>query len=299
MVDIEVENTLREIRERVRATALEKPPVPRAAAPVAAAHGNGTEATTTGAAAIAADELTRLEANLATVERTWNRLPPLLSNRQGWVARLELWIKRKIKRATHWYTWEQVNFNAAVFSSLREMSSALREVSSSLAALSVHEHRLAEMESAIAALRQTGAEMQTTLSAQNVELRNSLASAVGHVEQSLGHLRRELEDARREADRRREAAGDALRVEFRNELRTEIRNEIRNHDERYQEMRNQLLNELRERIEHVTDEQRVSFKQLSLEASENAVLSDRARRRTDLRLEEIAARLEELRKAGS
>lgn len=284
MVDIEVENTLREIRERVRATVPERPTVPRADAPAAISQASGAEAE---AGTVAADALMRLEANLATIERTWNRLPPLLSNREGWVARLELWVKRKIKRATHWYTWEQVNFNAAVFSSLREMSSALREASSSLAALASHEHRLAEMESEIAALRRSGAEMHTTLSAQNVEQRNSLASLAAHIEQSLAHLRRELEDARRESDTRR----DALRDEFRNELG--------NHNERHDEMRHELRNELRERIEHVTEEQRVSFKQLSLEASENAVLSDRARRRTDLRLEEIAARIEELRKISS
>jgi chromosome segregation ATPase len=52
-----------------------------------------------------------------------------------------------------------------------------------------------------------------------------------------------------------------------------------------------LGNEFRERIQHLLDEQRVSIRQLSLKASEDAVLSDRARRATELKLEELAKRL--------
>lgn len=257
MVDTEVEDTLREIRERVRAATLDATPARPTDAPAVTRDDGLTEATHS---PVAADALVRLEANLATVERTWNRLPPLLSNREGWIARLELWIKRKIKRATHWYTWEQVNYNASVFAALRETTSALRET---LRALDAAEQRLTKTEAETLALHQTGEEMQTTLSSQNTELRNSLASTAEHIER----LRRELADAR----------AQALRGEAEARLRVE----------------------LDERIEHLREEQRVSFKQLSLEASETAVLSDRARRRTDLRLEELAARLEELRKMDS
>lgn len=52
-----------------------------------------------------------------------------------------------------------------------------------------------------------------------------------------------------------------------------------------------LGGELRERIQHLLDEQRVCFRQLSLKTSEEAVLADRARRATELRLEELAQRL--------
>ncbi|HEX8475192.1 MAG TPA: hypothetical protein VF666_14275 [Pyrinomonadaceae bacterium] len=264
MADIEVENTLREIRERVRANALDAPPARRAGE---ASGVSRIEATQT--SHVASDALIRLEANLATVERTWNRLPPLLSNRQGWMARLELWVKRKIKRATHWYTWEQVNFNSAVHASLRDSLAALRETLSALreasGALAAHEQRLTQMQSEMNALRQTGAETESRLAAQNTELRNSLASAVENLERAHA---RQLEQLRRELDNAR-AQTEAVRQE-------------------------QL-----ERIQHLTEEQRVSFKQLSLEASENAVLSDRARRRTELRLEEIAKQLEETRKTNS
>ena len=53
-----------------------------------------------------------------------------------------------------------------------------------------------------------------------------------------------------------------------------------------------LLKEMRERDEHLQDEHRVCFKQLSLEASETAVLEDRARRRSVALLEELTRRVE-------
>lgn len=52
-----------------------------------------------------------------------------------------------------------------------------------------------------------------------------------------------------------------------------------------------LGGELRERIQHLLEEQRVCIRQLSLKTSEEAVLADRARRVTELRLEEFAQRI--------
>jgi ABC-type transporter Mla subunit MlaD len=52
-----------------------------------------------------------------------------------------------------------------------------------------------------------------------------------------------------------------------------------------------LGNELRERIQQVLDEQRVAIRQVSLKASEDAILSDRARRASELKLEELAKRV--------
>jgi hypothetical protein len=52
-----------------------------------------------------------------------------------------------------------------------------------------------------------------------------------------------------------------------------------------------LANEFRERIQQLLDEHRVSIRQLALKASEDAVLSDRARRATELKFEELAKRL--------
>jgi len=210
MVDHEVENTLRELRERVRAAA----PPPAATGPDAAAvavspRGGPFEA------------LARMEANLATTERAWSRLPPVLSYRRGALARIELAVKRLVKRALHWFTWEQVNFNSAAHQALRD----------ALAALSAHERQLAEAR----------AEMDTL--------------------------------------RRRAAAVESLAAELRAELRAEL-----------PALRDGLRAELRERLAHLSDEQRVCFRQLSLEATEAAVAHDRARRLLEARLEELERR---------
>ena len=56
----------------------------------------------------------------------------------------------------------------------------------------------------------------------------------------------------------------------------------------------ELVNEFRERVMHLQEEQRVSFKQLALETSEAATLADRARRKTETMLEELQHRIEQL-----
>lgn len=110
----EVDSTLAEMRQHLRAAGrVQAAPGPRA--------GRGA--------------LARMEVDLAITERSWSRLPPLTSNRHGFVARVELWVKRALKRATHWLTWEQVNFNAAVNHSLR----ATHET------MTGHERQLAEL----------------------------------------------------------------------------------------------------------------------------------------------------------
>jgi len=113
MADTEVENILREIRERVYAE--------QEAA--AAAHSAGDNCATTqqNRELDPAGSLPRLESYLTTTARAWDRLPPLVSNRSGTTARIELWLKRYFKRATRWYAWEQINFNAAVHHALSDM----------------------------------------------------------------------------------------------------------------------------------------------------------------------------------
>jgi hypothetical protein len=112
---------------------------------------------------------------------------------------------------TRWFTWEQVNFNAAVDHALRETLQAL-----------------------------------------------------SHHEQALVKLRSETEARRTEIEHQIEASTASL------------------------------VAELRERDAHLRDEQHVCFKQLSLEATEAAVLEDRARRKTEALLEELKRRIEQL-----
>jgi hypothetical protein len=138
MPDTEVEKTLREIRERVRMQIRQTP--------VSEPH--SSEPRQLNRAAIES-----LKANLSVIQRSWNRLPPLTSYRRGWVAGLELWCKRILKRASHWFTWEQVNFNSATSNSLQDV----------LAVLSEHEEVLAELKEQLEKIACAAAELQIDL----------------------------------------------------------------------------------------------------------------------------------------
>lgn len=130
--EAEVDSTLAEMRQHLRAAGREQAgPGPR-----------------TGRGALA-----RMEVDLAITERSWSRLPPLTSNRQGWLARVELWVKRALKRATHWLTWEQVNFNAAVNHLLR----ATHET------VTGHERQLAELRSQVEQLTARAEEFESLM----------------------------------------------------------------------------------------------------------------------------------------
>ena len=96
--DSEVESVLGEIRQQLRA----------------AAGAGGPQSPDRRRQALA-----QLEADLAVTGRAWSRLPPVVSDRRGAAGRLEIWVKRQLRRATNWLTWEQVNFNAAVNDALR------------------------------------------------------------------------------------------------------------------------------------------------------------------------------------
>ena len=223
MVEEEVESVLREIRERVRAQA--PPPVPEYVPDSQQSLLDREDSTDAPPLASATDALARLELNLATAERTWNRLPPLVSNRHGWVARVELRIKLYLKRATHWYTWEQVNFNSAVKDALRETA----------AALAIHDQHLMKMREEINALRL----LKIKFESYRAKLESRLAA---------------LEISQQES-----------------------------------------TTNAQERITQMLDEQRICFKQLSLETSEASIIFDRARRSTAARLDEMASQLQELR----
>lgn len=113
MADTNVETVLREIKERVRAEYS-----------LATAGSNG--GTTSGFRPPVADPLARLRANLVITERAWSKLPPVTSfHRTGFSARLEVWVKRQIKRASDWYFYEQINFNGAVNGALHTTASIL------------------------------------------------------------------------------------------------------------------------------------------------------------------------------
>ncbi len=300
MVDEEVENVLRELRERVRAeqgahasltTGERHPPddshlasyAPEIATP-------------------AADALARIEAHLTTTGRAWDRLPPVVSHRTGWLARLELWLKRRFKSVTRWYVWEQINFNASVHHALAD----------TLEALAAGEREFAKLR----------AEMQAGFKTQQSTFETWSA---GFIETQRAEFERwRADDKRWRADVERwradiemqrnqlivrlssveelSAARDAQLSDTQANIVTQLRDEIAAHAdalrreqeihadalrrEREERMMN-LQNELRERDEHLRDEARVTFRQLSLEAGEAAVMQDRARRLMEARLAKL------------
>jgi hypothetical protein len=119
--DSEVESVLAEIRQQLRASA----------------DSDGAQSPERRRRALA-----QFEADLAVTGRAWSRLPPVVSDRRGAAARLELWVKRQLRRATNWLTWEQINFNAAANDALRLAHELFAE----------REEELAEMRARVEAL---------------------------------------------------------------------------------------------------------------------------------------------------
>jgi uncharacterized membrane-anchored protein YhcB (DUF1043 family) len=132
MAETEVESILREIREQV----LAQQSTASATAVAKAANGNSEfDAMAPASTPLIEDNLALFNSYLTTTARTWDRLPPVVSNRSGAAARLELWVKRLLKRATRWFTWEQVNFNASVHHALGDLPALLSAVDREMARL--------------------------------------------------------------------------------------------------------------------------------------------------------------------
>lgn len=109
--DMEVEQILSDIRRQVL-------------------HDNGTTGNTPRAMSLAgrqngsdASEI-RIQTYLKATDQLRGSLPPVRSYRGGAKAKIELWIKQKIKRATKWFFFDQVNFNSTVHELLSELHAA-------------------------------------------------------------------------------------------------------------------------------------------------------------------------------
>jgi len=173
MAETEVESILREIRERVLLQQRSTPGHPEIAN-----GGNGA-----GESRIAhygdnqrltAENLALINSYLTTTARAWDRLPPLVSNRSGFVARLELWLKRRLRAGTRWFTWEQVNFNAAVHHVLRDM----------LQVLTTHELELRELRAQAAQIEEIRLAMET----QRIQVDSRLAEFAGELRERIERL---------------------------------------------------------------------------------------------------------------
>jgi hypothetical protein len=260
----DVENILNEIRERVHKDHQHKAALtsqsmtapgdtPPSLDSIANANGE-TER-------VNSESLNRLSAHLTTTARAWDRLPPLYSNRKGGSARLELWVKARLKAMSRWFIWEQVNFNSAVHHALAETLHVLAAYQQELAALRVELARQAEVSRAGFERRsQELTTVRVVLEAQTAELKkenaNLNARSAGietRVTEMAAELTRKIDEAR--ADLTPRLA--------------------------------ELAGELRESDQQLREEQRVCFKQLSLEASETAVSKDRGLRLIESRLDKL------------
>ena len=257
----DVETVLTEIRERVMAESKALAPATVRQDQVAVGNNNEQHSQTNHNAA-----LDRLSVQLGVTARAWDRLPPVISNRRGALSRLEISIKKLFRPLTRWFTWEQVNFNAAVHHALLDALKLLRAQDQELVALrSAIAHQSEKVERDLEAQ----SSQMRSLAASRDDFRAGLAS----IDEMMGGLAEEMRTGHANL------TGEMQRrfPEMASDLEAGLKRLAQDFDVRLAE----ISADLRE-------EQRVCFKQLSLETSEAAVLEDRGRRA----LESRVARLE-------
>jgi septation ring formation regulator EzrA len=245
MVDQEVVAILAEIKQRVVSA--------KSSEPLAQTSANSSSLTSPGPPAQPNHDY----ASMAVLARAWDRLPPLVTNRTGTAAKIDLWIKGKLKTALRWFTWEQVNFNAATHQNFKELIETLAWQQQQLTSI---QNQLQKLVDGVDGLHRS---FDSTRS-QNEELR----AALNTHEANLGVLR----------------ALVTTKVENLVSQHAKDFDAIKSRVDESQARWSEIVRELREGDEKILDEQRVSFKQLSFELSEAQVLQDRARRELDARV---------------
>jgi chromosome segregation ATPase len=299
----EVETILNEIRERVRATEQERAGVSvtiRDPDTAPTANGNSPQ-----------DEaLARVSAHLATTARAWDRLPPVFSNRSGASARLELWIKARLKTLSRWFTWEQINFNAAVHHALSETLEALsaheKDEERRRSALEKNERDVQamrdEIESLVSESRRRAAKHSADLERQSAAAETRARETKAALEEVTRRLAELVETSGRLSQQSTEMATrfseqtadlDARLLEQGIDVDARLAKHATVMAEQAAEISfrlSGLATEISQVSNDLREEQRVCFKQLSIEASEAAVLEDRGRRAIESRLEKLEKR---------
>jgi hypothetical protein len=288
---MDVEAILKEIRNRVVSDAHTSE---ASTAMEASANGSALQSNQT-------ESLARASAHLAVTGRSWDRLPPIFSNRQGLPARIELWIKTRSKSLTRWFTWEQVNFNRAVNEALCDVVEILKAEAHELA--SMRAQLTQEMRREFSTLRSAGDEQARGL--EEIQIRADQAeAALTRLQQIInnvsdenrgaqGKLAEQYLSAQNELTSLR-AAHASLESEH-SQLAgqvIELAGQLREEDRQIKsEQNNEIDRRLTALAADLKEEQRVCFRQVSLETSEAAVLEDRARRALMQRLEQLEAQL--------
>jgi archaellum component FlaC len=256
-----------------------------------------------------------VSAHLAVTGRSWDRLPPVVSNRHGTLGRIELWIKKKSKPLTRWFTWEQINFNRSVNDALCDVVEILKAEAHELA--SMRARLTHEMRREFSTLRSAADEQARRL--QDIEARaNQTDHALAQFDQSINSLSEQNRNGQNKlAEQYLQARNEltkltvehsALRGEHASlhadhaSLQTEhsklanqvieLAGQLREEDRQIKSQQDLAVDRrLVELAAELKEEQRVCFRQVSLEASESAVIEDRARRALLERLEQLEAAL--------
>ena len=187
----------------------------------------------------------------------------------------------------------QSEFNVALVDALTQLLSALHETAAS------QEARLEQVAKELLELRSLSENLDAFREHSvrvEGELRSVAANVRGLQERSAA-LETELAQAREEqGEKVRQLSSEQSEKiqQLSNEQSDKIQQLSNEQGDKIQRLANEqrdLGREIGERIQHLLDEQRVCIRQLSLQTSEEAVLADRARRATELKLEELARRV--------
>lgn len=146
--------------------------------------------------------------------------------------------------------------------------------------------------------------MQSQFNLEITEALGAIVAAIrekaARVDAALGEVQQELVLWRGLSERMNKTLERVLEAEAQLEQgRREQRDQQEQLNGKHLEETRRLRDEQRDLLEKLLNEQRVCLKQLALRTSEEAVLGDRARRATELRLEEFGRRLEQLSPNGS
>jgi prefoldin subunit 5 len=293
MVDQEVADILAEIRDKVRAS--NSTGLPR--------NDSSTNKHTLQSVEIEPQLETNGFAGLTVLSRAWDRLPPLVTNRTGTLAQLDLWLKRKLKVALRWITWEQVNFNAATHQTFIEVIDALQQQKNYLSKL--QEQMAAEFH--VTRDRMDSYQQELDLHQQAVESQRAEFLQELRTRKELIERQQNVFSTQIDSFGSQLASFNALqsdlraRLESLNEQQSNSESNLEalksSHIDRIQSIESrfvqlvgefhELVGEFRGRDERLFDEHRVSLKQFSLELSESQVLQDRARRELEMRLAKL------------
>jgi len=255
MVDQEVEDILRQIRDSVRAEERMNLNTPTAPTSSNLDLTGNTPAPQT-------------YPNVSTMARAWDRLPPVISNRSGVVASFELWFKSILKRGSRWFTWEQINFNAAVHHTVREM----------IGTLAVHEQQISALKMQ---LEEAKAQLLQQSEEQRINFQNVIEGQKGEIRtltRSITELTRVLAELRDRAALKLDLSKLETQFDSLATILTDERDRLVQQRAALQAHVSESLLEFRELNERTMDEQRVSFKQIALQINETSAEGERQRR---------------------